>query len=174
VKIVLHICCGVCAAAVAERLKKENHDIIGFFYNPNLYPPLEFEKRLGVARLVAENLDFPLEAPAYVPDEWYRVAGHLRDEPEDGSRCVVCYRLRLGRAYDFMKDRGADAFTTTLTVSPRKKAAAVNQVGIDLAGEHFLVRDFKKQDGFKRSGELAKEWGLYRQHYCGCEYSLRS
>jgi len=158
---------------VAERLKSEGHELLGFFYNPNIYPREEFEKRLEVARAVAGELQFPIEVPHQDAEEWYSVAGHLADEPEDGTRCRICYRLRLARTASFMKEGRGDAMTTTLTMSPRKRALVVNQVGAEIAGDKFLARDFKKKDGFKRANELANAWNLYRQSYCGCQYSMR-
>ena len=173
-RIVLHVCCGICAGGVAERLKSEGHEVLGFFYNPNIHPPEEYERRLDVARRVARELGFPLEVPAYDPDEWHRVAGHLAREPEDGARCVICYKLRLEKTKRLLEEKRWDAMTTTLTISPRKRAAVVNRVGVEVAGDRFLARDFKKQDGFKRANELAREWGVYRQNYCGCLYSVRT
>jgi hypothetical protein len=129
---------------------------------------------LEVARIVTGEFKIPLEVPHYDPGEWYEVAGEMSNEPEDGARCVICYRLRLARTARFLLDTKAEAFTTTLTVSPRKKAIIVNQVGLEVGGDRFLARDFKKQDGYKRSVELARNWELYRQHYCGCIYSIRS
>jgi predicted adenine nucleotide alpha hydrolase (AANH) superfamily ATPase len=164
VKIVLHICCGVCA---------EGHLVLGLFYNPNIQPLEEYQRRLEVARTVARKMGFPLEVAPYVPEEWLKETSGLEDEPEGGRRCELCFRLRLEKTYLLMKDRGAQAFTTTLTVSPHKSAAVVNRVGVEIGGERFLVRDFKKQDGFKRAMALANEWALYRQDYCGCVYSMR-
>ena len=172
-KIALHICCGVCAAGVSERLTSEGHLVLGLFYNPNIHPLEEYQRRLEVARTVARKMGFPLEVAPYVPEEWLKETAGLENEPEGGRRCEVCFRLRLKRIYLFMKERGADTFTTTLTVSPHKSAAVVNRVGSEIGGEKFLVRDFKKQEGFKRAMALAKEWVLYRQNYCGCVYSQR-
>jgi predicted adenine nucleotide alpha hydrolase (AANH) superfamily ATPase len=172
-KILLHICCGVCAAGVAERLIREGHEVLGFFYNPNIQPPEEYQRRLEVAREVAGRLNFPLEEGPYAPEEWLRESAALAGEPEGGKRCEVCFRIRLEAAYQRMQEQGGDAFATTLTVSPHKSAEAVNRVGREVGGEKFLARDFKKQDGFKRAIELARKWGLYRQHYCGCIYSVR-
>ena len=172
-KIVLHICCGICAAGVIERLQAEGHEVTGFFYNPNIHPPAEYEKRLEVARKVAGEFRIALEVPPYDPGDWYEVAGGMGNEPEDGARCAVCYRLRLARTVQFLAETKADAFTTTLTISPRKKADIVNRVGQEVGRERFLARDFKKQDGYKHSIELAKKWDLYRQHYCGCVFSIR-
>ena len=172
-KIALHICCGVCAAGVVERLTSEGHQVIGLFYNPNIHPLEEYNRRLEVTRKAAKELDFPLEAPPYTPEEWLQETSSLENEPEGGKRCEVCFRLRLKRAYLYMEDYGGDAFTTTLTISPRKSADVINRVGREIGGERFLVRDFKKQEGFKRAMELAKKWALYRQDYCGCIYSMK-
>lgn len=172
-KIVLHICCGVCAAGVIERLASEGHQVLGFFYNPNIHPLEEYNKRLEVARQVAKELNFPLEVGPYTPEEWLDETTSLADEPEGGRRCEVCFRFRLKRVYLYMEDYGWDAFTTTLTISPSKSADVVNKVGQEIGGERFLVRDFKKKAGFQRATELAKKWALYRQDYCGCIYSMR-
>lgn len=172
-KIVLHICCGVCGAGVVDRLTKEGHEVLGFFYNPNIHPPEEYERRLAVARRVAKEFSFPLEVAPYTQEEWFAATKSLENEPEGGRRCEVCFRLRLNKTYEFLKNSKADAFTTTLTISPRKSAALVNRIGQEIGGEKFLARDFKKQAGFQRATELAKKWELYRQNYCGCIYSLR-
>lgn len=145
----------------------------GFFYNPNIHPVEEYHRRLGFAKQVAQQLHFPLFDLPYSPEEWDAVTGGLENEPEGGNRCPFCYRLRLYSAYLFFKERRAEAFTTTLTVSPNKPATIINSIGQEIGGDKFLQRDFKKKDGFKRSGELARNWGLYRQHYCGCRFSLR-
>jgi predicted adenine nucleotide alpha hydrolase (AANH) superfamily ATPase len=173
VKVVLHICCGVCAAGAVEALVREGHQVVGFFYNPNIHPAEEYQRRLETARRVAQELHFPLEVPAYEPEEWLKQTSSLRDEPENGKRCQVCYRLRLEKTYDYMVDCGADTFTTTLTISPRKSAKIINTIGQEIGSDKFLMRDFKKQEGFKRAVELAKLWQLYRQDYCGCIYSMR-
>jgi predicted adenine nucleotide alpha hydrolase (AANH) superfamily ATPase len=173
-KIVLHVCCGVCAAGVVERLASEGHQVLGLFYNPNIYPQEEYERRLEVAQKVAKELGFPLEIASYTPQEWFRETRGLESEPEGGRRCEVCFRLRLKRTCLYIEGQGWDAFTTTLTISPHKSAEMINRVGREIGGERFLVRDFKKQEGFKRTVELAWEWGLYRQNYCGCIYSMRS
>ncbi len=170
-KIVLHICCGVCATGAAEALAIEGHEVIGFFYNPNIHPAEEYEMRLAAARNVARELNFQLEAADYTVEEWFSRAGSLKDEPEGGERCRICYRLRLEKTHDYMVATGADAFTTTLTISPHKSAQVINRIGQEIGGAKFLVRDFKKKEGFKRSMELARRWELYRQHYCGCLYS---
>ncbi|MBI2852579.1 MAG: epoxyqueuosine reductase QueH [Chloroflexi bacterium] len=172
-KVVLHICCGVCAAGVVERLVSEGHEVCGFFYNPNIHPADEYERRLEVARRVAAEMGFPMAVSQYDAEQWLQETRGLENEPEGGKRCSVCFRLRLEKTYLYLLEKGWDAVTTTLTVSPSKSAAVVNEVGYEVGGDRFLVRDFKKKDGFKRSMELAKKWNLYRQHYCGCIYSRR-
>jgi len=172
-KVVLHICCGVCAAGAAESLAAEGHQVLGFFYNPNIHPAEEYERRLDVAQKVARGLNFQLEAGPYEKKEWLDLTRSLKGEPEGGRRCPVCYRLRLQKTHDFMLACGADAFTTTLTTSPHKSAQVINQIGQEIGGQKFLARDFKKKDGFKRAMQLAKKWELYRQDYCGCVYSSR-
>ena len=172
-KIVLHICCGVCAAGAVEALATEGHQVIGFFYNPNIHPAEEYERRLETTRRVAQELNFPLEVAPYTPEEWLRETDSLKHEPEGGKRCQVCFRIRLEKTYHHLIDCGADAFTTTLTISPHKSVEAVNNIGREVGGERFLVRDFKTKDGFKRAIRLARQWELYRQDYCGCIYSMR-
>ncbi len=172
-KIVLHICCGVCAAGVVERLTSEGHQVLGLFYNPNIHPLEEYQKRLDVAHKVAKELSFPLVEAPYTPEEWLQETSGLENEPEGGRRCPVCFRIRLKQTYLYMKEHGYDVFATTLTVSPHKSADVVNRVGREVGGERFLARDFKKREGFKRAMELAKKWALYRQNYCGCIYSQR-
>lgn len=172
-KIVLHICCGVCAAGVVERLTSEGHQVLGLFYNPNIHPLEEYQKRLDVARKVAKELSFPLVEAPYTPEVWLQETNGLENEPEGRKRCPVCFRLRLKQTYLYVKEQGWAAFATTLTVSPHKSAEVVNRVGREVGGDRFLARDFKKQAGFQRSMEMAKKWALYRQNYCGCIYSQR-
>ena len=170
-KVALHICCGVCAAGAAERLAAEGHQVYGLFYNPNIHPQEEYQRRLAAANQVAKELRFPLEVGRYEPQDWFSEIKGLEDEPEGGNRCDVCFRHRLKQTYLYMQESGLDAFTTTLTIGPKKSAAVVNRVGQEIGGDRFLVRDFKKQAGFQRASELAKKWAIHRQHYCGCVYS---
>lgn len=172
-KVVLHICCAVCAAGAAESLIKEGHQVTGYYYNPNIHPVEEYNRRLEAVRRVAQELDFPLVEGLYNTDEWFQKTEKLKDEPEGGKRCEICFRIRLLDIYRFMCEQGYDAFTTTLTIGPRKSAVLINRIGNEIGGDRFLARDFKKKDGFKRANELAKQWGLYHQNYCGCLYSLK-
>lgn len=172
-KIVLHICCGVCAAGVVERLIQEGHQVLGFFYNPNIHPLMEYNKRLEAVQQVAGRLDFPLTAGAYTPQEWLKETEYLSAEPEGGKRCAVCFRIRLAETCRYMLECNGDAFATTLTISPHKPAVVINQIGQKIGGDRFLTRDFKKKAGFQRTIELAEQWHLYHQNYCGCVYSIK-
>ena len=172
-KVVLHICCGVCAAGVIERLVSEGHQITGLFYNPNIHPLAEYNLRLEAAQRVASEMNFPLQTLPYLPKKWFELASSLENEPEGGRRCEICFRLRLEQTYLYMKECGGDSFTTTLTVSPHKSVETINRIGQDIGKWKFLGRDFKKKDGFSRAVEMAKKWSLYRQSYCGCIYSMR-
>jgi len=172
-KVLLHICCGICAGSVGERLLAEGHTVTGYFFNPNIHPTEEYERRLQVALKVTDWLKIPLVAPDYTPEPWFSLTRGLADEPEGGKRCEVCFRLRLQAAADYACRQKFDAFTTTLTVSPHKPAVVVNRIGNEIGGELFLARDFKKKDGFKRTQVISRQLNLYHQHYCGCVYSLR-
>lgn len=172
--ILLHICCGICAAPVAERLMRDGHRVTGFFYNPNIHPEDEYGRRLEVARRVAKEVGFELIEGPYDRERWFEAVKGKEYSPEGGARCIVCYEMRLRKTYEQMRKKNLDAFTTTLTVSPHKAAETINKVGMDIGGEKFLLFDFKKRGGFQRATELAKEWGLYRQHYCGCIHSLEA
>lgn len=172
-KVALHICCAVCASGAVERLMQKGHQVLGFFYNPNIYPEKEYLLRLANTRKVAEELGFQLAEGLYEPEEWLKMIAGLESEPEGGKRCPICFKMRLVKAHQIMRENGCDAFTTTLTMGSDKPASLIGQIGREIGREKYLDCDFKKKDGFKRSGELARKWGLYRQHYCGCRYSMR-
>ena len=170
-RILLHVCCGPCSTSSVERLLSEGYEPVLFFSNSNIFPHDEFIRRyenlLVVARL--NNLEV-------IMDDWDHVSwleavkGHEADR-EHGERCMICFRFNLERAARKARELGIDAFTTTLTVSRFKPSAAIFSIGDGLPG--FEKIDFKKKDGFNRSVILSKELGLYRQDYCGCEFSLR-
>lgn len=173
-KVLLHICCGVCAAGAAEQLILDGHSVTGYFYNPNIHPAGEYGKRLEAAAKVAQELDFPLVEGPYTPEEWLRETESLKEEREGGLRCESCFRIRLKQAFLQLSESGCDVFTTTLTISPHKPATVVNDIGIEIGGEKFLARDFKKKAGFQRANILSREWAIHRQHYCGCIYSMKN
>ncbi|MDR3311674.1 MAG: epoxyqueuosine reductase QueH [Spirochaetaceae bacterium] len=183
--LLLHACCAPCGSAVLECLAPL-FDLTIFYYNPNISPPEEYRRRLSelrafIRRFAPAARCVLVEAP-YDPQDFYRAtgvreAGALQTEPERGIRCERCYRLRLKAAHRYATEHGFDYVTTTLSISPHKDAVKINAIGKTLAqagGAAFLWADFKKQGGFQRSLVLSAEYGLYRQSYCGCEYSLRN
>jgi len=149
----------------------EKHSVTGFFYNPNIYPEDEHERRLEAAREAAKRTGFELIEGEYDHDRWSLAVSGCEDAAEGGARCAECFRMRFEKTHEYFLGKEFDRLTTTLTVSPLKNAKLVNGIGADVCGREFLHADFKKKDGFKRAMELSKRWGLYRQNYCGCEYS---
>ncbi len=170
-KILLHICCAVCAGPAIERLMIEGHTVTGYFYNPNIHPQDEYGKRLGEAGKVAKEYGVELIEGPYDRENWFGSVKGYEYDPEGGKRCETCFRMRLERTYNEMKKRSFDKFTTTLSVGPMKNAELINRVGLEIDIDRFIPADFKKKDGFKRAMELSKELGLYHQNYCGCIYS---
>ena len=174
-EILLHICCAPDATAAFERLR-EKYTVTGFFFNPNIHPEEEYQKRLKEAEYVAESMKFSLEIPAYNPQEWFDAVKGLEQEPERGERCRVCFRFNLRAAAKKATENGIPYFTTTLTISPHKETSDIFAAGVEAAAEfgvEFIAIDFKKKDGFKRSLIISRELNLYRQNYCGCCFSQR-
>ncbi|UCG35015.1 MAG: epoxyqueuosine reductase QueH [Candidatus Omnitrophota bacterium] len=172
-KVLLHICCGVCAFASIGRLKKEGFYVEGFFFNPNIHPAGEYIKRKKVAVEVSRLCNTKIIMGEYRADDWFKECRALSDECEGARRCLVCYRLRLKRTFDTCVDKEFDYFTTTLTISPHKNSEQILEIGKRLGKDKFLSLDFKKEDGFKNTMELAKKHNFYRQNYCGCVYSTK-
>jgi predicted adenine nucleotide alpha hydrolase (AANH) superfamily ATPase len=172
-KILLHVCCGVCLAGTAETLLAEGHNITAYYFNPNTAPLTEYEKRLAAALTIAGIMNFPLTAAPYNPEQWLKATGGMADEPEGGRRCEICFRMRLQATYDYFRENDFDVFTTTLTTGPRKSADVINCIGKVIGSDKFLARDFKKNGGAQKAVQLAKQYDIYRQNYCGCVYSVR-
>ena len=178
-RLLLHSCCAPCSSYVLEYLSRY-FEITVFYYNPNIYPPEEFGKRVEeqkrlIAQLPAEHPISFLDGP-YEPERFYEMARGLEQVPEGGERCFKCYRLRLTETAEMARAGKYDYFTTTLSISPLKNAEKLNEIGGQLAkdyGVDYLYSDFKKRNGYKRSTELSREYGLYRQDYCGCVFSMR-
>ena len=173
--ILLHICCAPCAVGVVERLREEQCKVTGFFYNPNIYPKKEYDLRLDNVYKLASQIGGPFFVGPYNTKDWYQEVQGLEVEPEGGKRCEVCYRMRLDYTAQVAKSKGYELFTTTLTVSPNKPSKIINPIGQEVGERYkikFLEQNFKKQDGFKRSVILSNKYGLYRQSYCGCEFSM--
>lgn len=174
-KLLLHACCAPCSSAVLENLA-EYFDITLFFYNPNISPEEEFTFRLEELQRLVPEMGFSADvvSPPYDNAEFESVIKGMEDLSEGGARCKECYRLRLEKSVAYAKENGFDYVTTTLSVSPYKNAVWLNEIGQELSekyGVKYLVSDFKKGDGYKRSCALSAEYNLYRQNYCGCIYS---
>lgn len=176
-KLLLHSCCAPCSSYVLEYLS-QYFDVTVYYYNPNIFPPEEYEARAEEQeRLIGEmglSGVVSFETGEYRPEDFYAVAkGHEKEE-EGGERCSACYELRLRHAAQKAAEGGYDYFTTSLSISPLKNSEKLNEIGQELSrqwGVPYLVSDFKKKNGYKRSVELSREHDLYRQDYCGCVYS---
>lgn len=172
-KILLHACCGVCAAHCVDLLLSQGHEVVLFYSNANIYPHEEFLRRLGGLETLAAHYNVPLVLDAPDHADWReRVARGFEGEPERGARCPRCFRYSLERTFAAMREHDCEFFTTTLTVSRYKPSKVIFAVGKAISPEHFLEIDFKKQDGFKKTMALASSLGIYKQCYCGCEFSL--
>jgi predicted adenine nucleotide alpha hydrolase (AANH) superfamily ATPase len=169
--ILLHTCCAPCAAPSAERLVLEGREVILYFSNFNIHPEAEYLKRLETARKLAEKMNLVIEEDQYDHEEWLRHVQGLENEPEKGTRCHKCFEFSLTRTNQMAERLGIEAFATTLTLSPHKVSRIIFEIGRQFP--RFVPIDFKKQGGFLRSIELSKEYDLYRQSYCGCEFSRR-
>lgn len=175
--LLLHSCCAPCSSYCIEYLS-QYFNITVYYYNPNITEQSEYFKRVEEEkRLISE---MPTKYPVsfiegkYEPQLFMQMSKGLESCPEGGERCFKCYEMRLLSTALLCKEKGFDYFTTTLTISPLKNASKLNEIGERLAAENninYLVSDFKKKEGYKRSIELSKEYNLYRQNYCGCAYS---
>ncbi len=175
----LHSCCAPCSSYVLEYLS-DYFFITVFYYNPNIYPREEYAMRVREQQEFIGR--FPARHPvsfvegAYDTARFYGTVKGFEGEKEGGARCFLCYEMRLREAGMLAKERGFDYFTTTLSISPLKNAEKLNEIGGRVGeelGVRYLYSDFKKKNGYKRSTELSREYGMYRQNYCGCVYSYR-
>ncbi len=175
-KVVLHACCAVCAGYPSKLLKELGYEVEILFYNPNIFPVEEYERRKNELIRFCEKENIVLtiiEDDSFI---YYNCIEGLENEPEKGSRCEKCFELRLDKTALFSLSRGADYFSTTLSVSPHKSFNQIKNVANHIAQKYnipYLEMDFKKQDGFKKTNAIAKEYDFYRQDYCGCKFSIR-
>ena len=178
-EILLHSCCGPCSSSVLELLAKY-FDVTVLWYNPNLYPEAEYEKRLATQKQLIDAIGTDgvkaslLIEPWRSEDYFSRIKG-LENEPEEGKRCLECFKIRLDETARIAAERGFEWFCTTLTVSSRKDAVAINAIGREAAAKYgvkWLPSEFRKREGNHRSIILSEKYGLYRQEYCGCVFSL--
>jgi len=180
-KLLLHSCCAPCSSHTLLYLA-EYFDITDLFFNPNISPESEYEKRVNeqerfinsVNGEYGYNISF-IEG-RYEPSTFYEKVKGMEELPEGGERCFVCYEMRLKEAAEYAVKISADYFTTTLSISPLKNTEKINEIGERLSAEYgvaHLPSDFKKRDGYKHSIELSAKYDLYRQNYCGCIFSKR-
>lgn len=176
-RLLLHSCCGPCSSYVIEYLS-QYFDITVLYYNPNIHPEEEYLRRLETQRRLVEALGGAVLIEGdYDPRLYFDAVKGAEEEPEGGRRCRLCIDQRLTVTAEQAKNGGYDWFATTLTVSPHKNAQSINETGFNLQekfGVKWLPSDFKKREGYKRSIRLSAKYGLYRQDYCGCTYSLKN
>lgn len=177
--ILLHSCCGPCSSSVLELLSKY-FDVTVLWYNPNLYPEAEYDKRLETQKqlidaIAEDGVQAKLLVEPWRSEDYFSRIKGLENEPEEGSRCLECFRIRLEETARIASERGFEWFCTTLTVSSRKDAVAINAIGREAEAKYgvkWLPSEFKKREGNHRSIILSEKYGLYRQEYCGCVFSL--
>lgn len=176
--LLLHACCAPCSSYCLEWLSS-HFKITLFYYNPNIFPHEEYELRVEQVKRLLSSMPFKYPVDFIEdkgdPQDFYNAVKNLENEKEGGERCFVCYKLRLEKTARLAKEKGFDFFSTTLSISPLKNAAKINEIGEELAkqyGVSHLPSDFKKKNGYLRSIELSKEYDLYRQNYCGCVFSI--
>ena len=183
-KLLLHACCAVCASYPFLQLKEMGYEVVLYFYNPNIYPESEYQRRLDELKKLAKKYSAKLIIEETSYDYWLNLVKGLENEPEKGSRCSICFKERLSKAVLAAAKEGCEYFTTTLTVSPHKNSKQIFEAAhavchyekrskAEIQNIKFLELDFKKQDGFKKTSKLADEYGFYRQKHCGCEFSVR-
>ena len=171
-QILLHCCCAVCGSGCIERLQEAGWQVLLFFANSNIAPETEYLRRLDAMRKLAAICQLELIEDEYDHPAWQAAVAGLEKEPERGARCPVCFGFSLERAARKASELGISRFATSLTVSPLKNSRTIFEAGAKFPS--FSAIDFKKKNGYLRSGILAAEYGLYRQNYCGCEFSIRS
>ncbi|NLL02260.1 MAG: epoxyqueuosine reductase QueH [Mollicutes bacterium] len=174
-KLLLHSCCAPCSSSVIEQIKNY-FDITVLYYNPNIEPQEEYQKRKSEQKKLLKELNIKYYEIDYLNEEFKNKIIGYENEPENGFRCHLCYELRLEKTAEIAKEKNYDYFGTTLTVSPYKSSKIINEIGSKLAEKYqikYLFSDFKKENGYQRSIELSKKYNLYRQNYCGCLYSRK-
>lgn len=173
-RLLLHACCAPCGAYSHEYLTEQGYDVTYYFYNPNIFPKEEYERRLNELLRYCGDKNIPIIVEEADFESWdTAVKGH-EDAPERGSRCKICYGMRLKKTAEKAKEMGFDCFTTTLSISPHKSYEMIKEISEELSretGVEYTDVNLKKKDGYKKSVALSQKYGFYRQNYCGCKYS---
>lgn len=173
-KVLLHTCCAICSAHPIKHLQSLGYEVVCYFYNPNIHPQDEHQKRLEAQETLCKSLKCKLVIEEYAPQEFFQIG--LAGEPEKGKRCEKCFELRLSKTFKAAHNLGINNVSTSIVISPHKNFELISQIGLNFGekyGINYLSIDFKKNDGLKKSNEITKQLGLYRQNYCGCKYSIR-
>ncbi len=174
-ELLLHSCCAPCSAYVIKELQKK-YKVTLFYFNPNIFPEEEYQKRLKEAKKYCQKIKVDFIEGEYNHQDWLEKIKGYEQEPERGKRCQICYKVRLEKTALEAKKLGFDMFCSTLSISPHKDAQMINKIGQELSEQYqieYLASDWKKQEGFKKSCDISKEEGFYRQDYCGCEFSMK-
>lgn len=175
-KVLLHDCCAPCGAQVVKILKEQGHNLLVYFYNPNIMPTDEYELRLAEMKRFCNKINVPIIVGKNEHEEWLTSVAGFETAPEGGERCEKCFMKRLSEAAQKAQEESCDAFATTLTMSPRKNVKLINKIGQELAnfyGLKFIDEVWRDNEGYKKACALSKEEGFHRQNYCGCEFSIR-
>lgn len=176
-KILLHACCGICSAYPILHLREMGYEPVVYFFNPNIYPNIEYEKRLKAEQELCDYHNCELIVGDYNQESFFEKVIGLENEPERGKRCDVCFELRLENSAIKTKELGFSTFTTSIVISPHKNFAKLTEIGQKIAEKYdleYLAIDFKKKDGFLKTNKIANSINIYRQNYCGCKFSIRN
>jgi len=171
-KILIHACCGICSGYPISLLQDMGYQVVVYFYNPNIQPAEEYQKRLEGQKIICENFNCELIEGEYNPNDFYNAAVGLENEPEKGKRCDKCFELRLNNTAKKAKELNIENFTTSIVISPHKNFQKITEIGkriADEAGLNYVDIDFKKQNGFLKTNQISKNLNIYRQNYCGCK-----
>lgn len=173
-QILLHACCGICSGYPITYLKNMGYEVIVYFYNPNIYPQEEYQKRLDAEKTLCAHFGCDLIEGEYETDIYYETVKGLENEPEKGLRCDKCFELRLNKAAKKAVELGIKEFTTSMVISPHKNYEKLTKIGMQIGEKYNLTynsTNFRKQDGFLKTNNISKSLNLYRQNYCGCKFA---
>lgn len=175
-KILLHACCAICSGYPISFLQDMGYSVVVYFYNPNIYPYEEYEKRLEAQKTLCNHFGCELIVGEYEPDIYYEYVKGFENEPEKGLRCDKCFKLRLNKTANLAKSLGIDEFTTSMVISPHKNYEKLTEIGQKIAMEYglsYFSENFRKRDGFFKTNQISKFLNLYRQNYCGCKFARK-
>ena len=175
-KILLHACCAICSGYPISLLKDMGYSVVVYFYNPNIYPVEEYEKRLEAQKTLCAHFGCELIVGEYEPEIYYESVMGYENEPEKGARCDKCFELRLRKSAEMAKSLKIEEFTTSIVISPHKNYEKLTAIGQSIAqdfGLNYVAENFRKQDGFLKTNQISKSLNLYRQNYCGCKFARK-